>query len=91
MSLKWIGLRIGVLDKDLLSPCTLRNKGSESGVELIGNSHSELVKDFHLAATEKVAKGADLPIAHNLPYACLMPCKFLSMRSHTDSAQVIQR
>ena len=66
MSLKWIGSRIGLLDKYLLEYCTIRNKGSETGVALFTELHRELVKDFQSAATDKVAQGAERPTSHDL-------------------------
>ena len=66
MSLKWIGSRIGVLDKSPLSPCTIRNKGSETGVALITRFLRELVEDFQWAATERAAQGTERPTSHDL-------------------------
>lgn len=47
MSLKWIGSRIGVLDKSLLSPCIIRNTVSGTGVALVMKFHGEPVEDIH--------------------------------------------
>lgn len=46
MSLKWNGSRIGLVDKYLLSPCTIMNKGSETSVALLTYFHRVPVKEF---------------------------------------------
>ena len=66
MSLKWIGSRIGVLDKYLGSPCIIRNRGLRSELYLLGKLHRELVRDFRSTAKENVAQGTECPTTHNL-------------------------